>query len=72
MRGGGAIVAGETPEDVAKVKESYTGKYLRDLLARRPAPSGRLAGADAGGHPKRKQEAESEGATKKSKKLAAE
>ena len=35
MRGGGAIVAGETPEDVAKVKESYTGKYLRDLLARR-------------------------------------
>ena len=25
-----------TPEDVAKVKESYTGKYLKELLARRP------------------------------------
>ena len=50
---GGRIVAEGTPEDVAKVKESYTGKYLRDLLARR-APSVRL------------REAESEGATKKS------
>lgn len=28
-----------TSEDVAKVKESYTGKYLKDLLARRPAKS---------------------------------
>jgi excinuclease ABC subunit A len=68
VRGGGTIVAGETPEHVAKVNASYTGKYLRDLLARRgvaaqekrPAASGRLA------------ERESEGATKKSKKLAAE
>lgn len=34
--GGGRIVAEGTPEDVAKVKESYTGKYLKDLLARRP------------------------------------
>jgi len=41
--GGGRIVAQGTPEDVAKVKESYTGKYLRDLLARRPAPSGQRA-----------------------------
>ncbi|MGL4396396.1 MAG: excinuclease ABC subunit UvrA [Hyphomicrobium sp.] len=35
--GGGRIVAEGTPEDVAKVKESYTGRYLKDLLARRPA-----------------------------------
>ncbi len=33
--GGGRIVAEGTPEDVAKVKESYTGKYLKELLARR-------------------------------------
>jgi excinuclease ABC subunit A len=35
--GGGKIVAEGTPEDVAKVKASYTGHYLKDLLARRPA-----------------------------------
>jgi excinuclease ABC subunit A len=29
-----------TPEDVARVKESYTGQYLRELLGRRAA-SGR-------------------------------
>jgi excinuclease ABC subunit A len=33
--GGGRIVAAGTPEDVAKVKESYTGQYLRELLGRR-------------------------------------
>ena len=33
--GGGRIVAEGTPEDVAKVKESYTGRYLKDLLGRR-------------------------------------
>jgi excinuclease ABC subunit A len=33
--GGGRIVAEGTPEDVAKVKESYTGQYLRELLGRR-------------------------------------
>jgi excinuclease ABC subunit A len=31
---GGTIVAEGTPEQVAKVKESYTGQYLRKLLAR--------------------------------------
>ncbi len=35
--GGGRIVAEGTPEDVAKVKESYTGQYLRELLGRRSA-----------------------------------
>ena len=30
--GGGQIVAEGTPEDVAKVKASYTGRYLARLL----------------------------------------
>ncbi|WP_300297968.1 excinuclease ABC subunit UvrA [Ferrovibrio sp.] len=30
--GGGRVVAQGTPEDVAKVKESYTGQYLKDYL----------------------------------------
>ena len=29
---GGAIVACGTPEEVAKVPESHTGRFLRDLL----------------------------------------
>jgi excinuclease ABC subunit A len=33
--GGGRVVAQGTPEDVARVKESYTGQYLRELLGRR-------------------------------------
>jgi excinuclease ABC subunit A len=32
--GGGFIVAEGTPEDVAAEPQSYTGKFLRDLLAR--------------------------------------
>ncbi|WP_339712477.1 excinuclease ABC subunit UvrA, partial [uncultured Sneathiella sp.] len=34
---GGYLVAEGTPEDVAKVAESYTGQYLKDILAKRPA-----------------------------------
>ncbi len=30
--GGGKIVAQGTPEDIAKVKESATGQYLRKVL----------------------------------------
>ena len=40
--GGGRIVAEGTPEDVAKVAESYTGQYLQELLGRKqalPAPA---------------------------------
>jgi excinuclease ABC subunit A len=33
--GGGEIVAQGTPEDVAAVKESYTGQFLKELLGRR-------------------------------------
>ena len=29
---GGTIVAKGKPEDIVKVKESYTGKYLKNLL----------------------------------------
>jgi excinuclease ABC subunit A len=29
------VVAQGTQEDVAKVKESYTGRYLKELLGRR-------------------------------------
>ena len=31
---GGYIVATGTPEEVAKVKESYTGQYLKKMLKR--------------------------------------
>ena len=30
--GGGQIVAAGTPEEVAEVEASYTGRYLRDML----------------------------------------
>ena len=35
--GGGRIIASGTPEDVAKVKGSYTGRYLSRFLAKRQA-----------------------------------
>ncbi len=50
--GGGRIVAEGSPEDVANVEESYTGRYLRTVLARKPAapmaaPSQPVAGPGA-------------------------
>ena len=30
--GGGTIVATGTPEEIAKSEESYTGKFLKDIL----------------------------------------
>ena len=30
--GGGNIVAVGTPEEIAKVKESYTGQFLKEML----------------------------------------
>ena len=30
---GGTIVAEGTPEEVSKVKESYTGTYLKEILS---------------------------------------
>ncbi|MGV6800539.1 MAG: excinuclease ABC subunit UvrA [bacterium] len=35
--GGGQIVAAGTPEDVAKVKASHTGQFLKDVLAQKNA-----------------------------------
>jgi excinuclease ABC subunit A len=34
--GGGMVVAQGTPEDVVKVKASHTGRFLAEVLARRP------------------------------------
>ncbi len=47
--GGGRVVAAGTPEDVAKVPESYTGQYLKKLLKRRPAGAAKAAGGKAAG-----------------------
>ena len=41
--GGGKIVATGTPEDVARVKESYTGQFLKEMLGRRAKAGGRKA-----------------------------
>ena len=40
------IVASGTPEDVAKVKESYTGQYLKELLGRRSASRAKRQAAE--------------------------
>ena len=37
---GGELVAEGTPEQIAQVPSSYTGKFLRELL---PRPNGRAA-----------------------------
>jgi len=44
--GGGRIVAEGTPEQVAAVKGSYTGRFLAPLL---PKPTARRAARSAGG-----------------------
>ncbi len=46
--GGGMVVAEGTPEDVAKSGASHTGRFLKEVLARRPLkPSGAAATASA-------------------------
>ena len=44
--GGGQIVAKGTPEDVAKVKKSYTGQYLAPLLKPRKKAVAKKAAAE--------------------------
>jgi excinuclease ABC subunit A len=44
--GGGTIVAQGTPEDVAKAEASHTGRFLRDVMARRPLKPGRREAAE--------------------------
>ncbi|NDE71319.1 MAG: excinuclease ABC subunit A, partial [Actinobacteria bacterium] len=39
--GGGVVVAQGTPEQVAEVKSSYTGKFLSELLGRKKEPATR-------------------------------
>jgi excinuclease ABC subunit A len=58
---GGRIIAQGTPEDIARVKESYTGAYLREVLGRR-----------AGGAQEKSAKGPAEGGQAKSKKQAAE
>ncbi|HOO50594.1 MAG TPA: ATP-binding cassette domain-containing protein, partial [Alphaproteobacteria bacterium] len=41
--GGGKIIATGTPEDIAKVKGSYTGEYLSPLLKRKPSKAKKIA-----------------------------
>ncbi|MCX6600582.1 MAG: excinuclease ABC subunit UvrA [bacterium] len=43
---GGRVVATGTPEEVAAVKESYTGRYLSHLLRAAGSGNGRLRNAD--------------------------
>ena len=45
--GGGKIVAVGTPEDVAKIKASYTGQYLKPVLDRRGGAGSRAKRAAA-------------------------
>jgi excinuclease ABC subunit A len=45
--GGGLVIAQGTPEDVAAVKESHTGKYLKQSLARARATQGLRKGSAA-------------------------
>jgi len=47
---GGKIVACGTPEEIATCKESYTGKFLHELLSVPAGPS-RFAGAEANQRP---------------------
>ena len=39
--GGGEIVAQGTPEDVVKVKRSYTGQFLKPVLERKERAGGK-------------------------------
>jgi excinuclease ABC subunit A len=41
--GGGEVVGVGTPEDIIENKRSYTGKFLKDVMERRPAKSRRPA-----------------------------
>ena len=44
--GGGEIVAQGTPEDIVKAKRSYTGEFLKPVLAREAKPKKRIQAAE--------------------------
>jgi excinuclease ABC subunit A len=46
--GGGTIVATGTPEEVVRVEASYTGHFLKEVLARRPVAPKQKRTQDAG------------------------
>jgi excinuclease ABC subunit A len=56
--GGGVVVAEGTPEQIAKSTASHTGRFLRDVLARRPATVQQSASARGAGATRRRQAAE--------------
>ncbi|MBK9082134.1 MAG: excinuclease ABC subunit UvrA [Rhizobiales bacterium] len=45
--GGGRVVATGTPEEIAKNPGSHTGRFLKEVLARRPLPAAGAAAAKA-------------------------
>jgi excinuclease ABC subunit A len=45
--GGGEIVAEGTPEDVVKEKRSYTGQFLKPVLARKIVSGGKRKRVEA-------------------------
>ena len=45
--GGGEIVAQGTPEDIVKVKRSYTGQFLKPVLARKSVSGGKRKRVEA-------------------------
>jgi excinuclease ABC subunit A len=47
--GGGRLIATGTPEEVAKVKESATGQYLKRVLDAKPRPRSRAEPIEARG-----------------------
>ena len=44
--GGGEIVAQGTPEDIVKVKRSFTGQFLKPVLEREVKPKKRIEAAE--------------------------
>ena len=52
--GGGEIVAQGTPEDVVKVKRSYTGQFLKPVLARKERAAGGRRGSRRRSNPTRR------------------
>jgi excinuclease ABC subunit A len=51
--GGGTIVAQGTPEEIAKNPASHTGRFLAEVLARRPVKRAEAAEVDVAAKPKR-------------------
>ena len=45
--GGGEIVAAGTPEDIVREKRSYTGAFLKTVLARRGVDRGKKKQVEA-------------------------